>query len=139
MADQLKRVLGIDTKTQFSEFGTFFKAFNSGQVGFFHWGTGPSYVDPHYLLSQLWVTGGSFNNRTGYSNPAFDRLIAQAEATPDDQARYKLYHEAERILLDDWAFCGTFSNAQAALVKPNVKGIAFSPIGPLPFAGVTIE
>ena len=44
------------------------------------------YVDPNSFLD-LWVTGAA-NNQTGWSNPEYDRLIAEAGQTGDQAARY---------------------------------------------------
>jgi oligopeptide transport system substrate-binding protein len=40
----------------------------------------------------------SGNNSTNYCNREYDRLIEQAERTPDDTARHKIYARAEEIL-----------------------------------------
>ena len=137
-ADHLARALGLETKVEIAEFGTFFKSLKGGKVAFIHWGRTPSYVDPHGLLSQMWVSDSPFNFY-GYSNPSFDRLIERAAATVDNDARYAIYHEAERILLDDWAFCGTFVRTQTALVRSNTKGVEYGPTGLLPFTKVSID
>jgi oligopeptide transport system substrate-binding protein len=41
------------------------------------------------------------NNLGSFSDPKFDALLAQAQGTVDDEARYKLYQEAESYLLND--------------------------------------
>jgi len=41
------------------------------------------------------------NNLGSFSDPKFDELIAKAQATVDDDARYKLYQDAESYLLND--------------------------------------
>ena len=43
----------------------------------------------------LWKSG---NNNANFANPAYDRLIAQARNTADDEARYELYRQAEAML-----------------------------------------
>jgi oligopeptide transport system substrate-binding protein len=51
------------------------------------------YVDPNSFLD-LWVTNGT-NNQTGWSNPDYDRLIAEASQTGDQAARYAAFQKAE--------------------------------------------
>jgi oligopeptide transport system substrate-binding protein len=44
-------------------------------------------------------TCDSGNNNTNYCDKSYDDLVAQARATPDDQARYQIYHQLEEKLL----------------------------------------
>jgi oligopeptide transport system substrate-binding protein len=43
----------------------------------------------------------SGNNSTNYCNKEYDKLIEQAERTPDDAARFEIYAQAEEILTGD--------------------------------------
>ena len=54
------------------------------------------YNDPNSFLN-IWTTGGG-NNQTGWSNPEYDRLIAEAEKTADQALRYAAFQRAEGIL-----------------------------------------
>ncbi len=47
------------------------------------------YNDPNTFLD-MWITGGG-NNRTGWSNPAYDSLIAQASLCLDQARRFALF------------------------------------------------
>lgn len=40
-------------------------------------------------------------NNAFYNNPAFDAKIQEARSTSDEQQRYNLYHEAEKMMLAD--------------------------------------
>lgn len=55
------------------------------------------YPDPNTFLD-MFVTGGG-NNRTGWGDPRYDRLIAAAAAETDPAARVDLLREAEKILV----------------------------------------
>jgi oligopeptide transport system substrate-binding protein len=57
------------------------------------------YVDAINFL-ELW-TCDSGNNNTNYCNKDFDAKIAEARKTADNDARYKLYGEAEQILFGE--------------------------------------
>ncbi len=78
------------------------------------------YIDPNSFLD-LWITGGT-NNVTGWSNPAYDRLIAEAGQTSDQAARYGAFQQAEAILLDDAPILPVFFYTHAFLMHPSVKG-----------------
>ncbi|CAN5250563.1 peptide ABC transporter substrate-binding protein [soil metagenome] len=78
------------------------------------------YNDPNSFLD-LWVTGGG-NNQTGWSDPEYDRLIAEAGRAPDQQARFAAFQQAEAILLDAAPILPVFFYTHAFLIQPNVKG-----------------
>ncbi|MBL8699047.1 MAG: ABC transporter substrate-binding protein [Alphaproteobacteria bacterium] len=136
--DQWKKVLGLTVEIEIMERATFLRALNAGEVPLFAWGWTAGYPDALYFLSQVWHSKSPYN-RARYANAEFDRLIDQAQVTPDDAARYKLYNQAEKALLDDFGTCGLFVRTQVALVKPNVKGVTLTPMRYLPYGGVTIE
>lgn len=57
------------------------------------------------------------NNRGRYSNPEFDRVLAQANATPDEAKRDELYKQAEKIAIgDDLADIPMFQRQQYRLI-----------------------
>lgn len=136
--DQWKKVLGLTVEIEIMERATFLRALNAGEVPLFAWGWTAGYPDGLYFLSQVWHSKSPYN-RARYANAAFDKLIDQAQVTPDNAARYKLYNEAEKVLLDEFGTCGLFVRTQVALVKPNVKGVSLTPMRYLPYGGVTIE
>ena len=55
------------------------------------------YPDPNTFLD-MFVSGGG-NNRTGWSDPAYDKLIAEAGSTLDPAARHDILRKAEEILV----------------------------------------
>lgn len=55
------------------------------------------YNDPNTFLN-MFVTGDG-NNRTGWSNAAYDSCIASAAREPDSQRRFAFFQEAENILV----------------------------------------
>ena len=63
-------------------------AFRLGWIG--------DYVDAMNFLDQWTCDSG--NNNTTFCNPAYDRLVAQARQTQDDQQRYELYAQVEQML-----------------------------------------
>jgi ABC-type transport system substrate-binding protein len=137
-ADQWKRNLGVNVELNIMERATFLRALNAGEVAFFTWGWTAGYPDALYFLSQVWHSKSRFN-RARYVNPEFDALIDKAQVTPDNNERYKLYHQAEKSLMDDWGSCGIFVRTSVALVKPNVGGVTLTPMRFLPFDKVEIK
>jgi oligopeptide transport system substrate-binding protein len=54
------------------------------------------YVDAMNFL-EMWTCEAG-NNNTTYCNPAYDRLVAEARRTRDDQQRFEVYAQLEQML-----------------------------------------
>ncbi len=59
------------------------------------------YNDPNTFMD-MWVTGGG-NNRTGWSSPVYDDLIARAAREFDKGKRFDLFRRAEAMLISEQA------------------------------------
>lgn len=79
------------------------------------------YNDPQTFLSLIESSAGVFNY-PGYSNPAFDRLMAEAKVMLDLDARAGIMARAEQIALDDCAVIPLSYATTKNLVSPRVKG-----------------
>lgn len=96
------------------------------------------YPDPENFLAVLFGNG-SAENHTGYSNPAFDKLLADAAIERDPARRRALYLEAQRIILADAVIIPCYHSIDYTLVKPYVKGLTITPMGILELDSVWIE
>ena len=137
-AAMLKQDLGMPTEVEVVERGSHIKAMNAGEVPFFAWGWSAGYPDALYFLSQVWY-GPSVYNRARWQNDDFDALIEKAQQTADNAARYALYHDAEKILLDDWGTCPLTVRMQIAAVQDNVEGVQLTPFRFRPFNTVKMD
>ena len=93
-------------------------------------GWGPDYQDPISFMD-MFVTNGP-QNKMGYSNPEFDKLIESTKTTLalDPVARWEAFAKAEKILLEDDAAIGpNYQRGRMALMKPYVKGLVTHPFG----------
>jgi len=79
------------------------------------------YVDPNTFLD-MFVTGGG-NNQTGWSNAAYDALIARAAKETDAQARMKIFAEAEAILVRETPIFPIYVYTTTMLVRPGLEGL----------------
>jgi len=136
--DQWRQVLGLNIEIEIMERPLFLRSLNAGEVPLFAWGWTLGYPDASYYLQQVWHSKSPYN-RARYSNPEFDKLIDQAMVTADAPARYKLYNQAEHVLIDGFGTCGLLVQSHVAVVKPNVKGVALTPMRFLPYGNVTIN
>ncbi len=68
------------------------------------------------------ATGGSGNNHSGWSQPQYDALIAQAAVEPDPAARFEYFQQAEAILLDEMPFIPIYFYVRSLLINESVQG-----------------
>ena len=66
-------------------------------------------------------------NETGYANPEFDALVAEALAIPDDVARSEIMAKLERILREDAVIVQPFWRSLYRHVRPGVTGAEMHP------------
>jgi oligopeptide transport system substrate-binding protein len=78
------------------------------------------YPDPNTFLD-MYVTDGD-NNKTGFSNAEYDRLIADAAKEPNQTARLELLQRAERILMDELPIIPLFYYVSRNMVRAQVRG-----------------
>ena len=69
----------------------------------------------------IWVTDGP-NNRTGWSNPEYDALIARAQGAVLMHERNAHYAAAETILLRELPFAPIYFYVSQNLVSPRLGG-----------------
>jgi oligopeptide transport system substrate-binding protein len=79
------------------------------------------YPDPNTFLD-MFVTGGG-NNRTGWSDPAYDALIAAAAREPDPGRRFAILARAEQLLVAQQAvICPLYFYVGIQLYDPKKVG-----------------
>jgi oligopeptide transport system substrate-binding protein len=137
-ADQFQKVLGMEVSVKVVERATHIKQLNAGEVAFFPWGWTADYPDALYFLSQLWDSRSPYN-RVRYKSADYDKLIDQAKSEPNAEARYKIYAQAEKIILDDVGMAPLYVRMQVSLKQSNVKNVYLTPFRYLPFAKVEVE
>ena len=86
------------------------------------------YPDPENFLDGLFHTQSS-NNHTRYSDPKLDALLERARVELDQTARFALYQQAERMILEGAPWVPLWhSTGEIYLIKPYVKGFPLSPL-----------
>ena len=100
MVDNLKEI-GITAQAQPIDSTTYFSQLRDGacQICRAGWYADyPTYDNFMFDLFHQSSIGG--NNLGPYKNDEFDKLVDEAKATPDKAAAYKLYNQAEDILVN---------------------------------------
>ena len=92
------------------------------------------YADPSTFLDTM--TTGNGSNYAGWSDPAYDRLIAAAGNTADNARRYELFQQAEAILLEQAPLIPLLNGEQTYLLRPEVRHWHPSPLGFVRFKDV---
>jgi oligopeptide transport system substrate-binding protein len=118
---QLKDNLGINLTLELMETKAYSALYNAKQFNWGFTGWGADYPDPDNWLPQLYGTTGG-NNKTGYSNPAFDALAAQALKELDNTKRLQMWADAQKMVVADQPMLYVFNRETFVLKKPWVKG-----------------
>ncbi|WP_425058958.1 Oligopeptide-binding protein OppA [Sporomusa carbonis] len=93
------------------------------------------YADPMTFMDVFKDPG----NDAKYSNPAYNRLVEQAQSTIDQKVRMQAMHDAEKILFDDAVIIPIYYTTQPYIAKPYVKGYFWSVLGLADFKTAFIE
>jgi peptide/nickel transport system substrate-binding protein len=118
---------GFDLKIQPVEFTSLLDQQDAGDFDLLQLGWSGR-VDPDQNITNFVGTGGSLNV-SGYSNPALDKLLAQARETNDLAQRRKLYGEVVGKLQQDDALIYLYRQANLTGVSDKVKGVQVFPDG----------
>ena len=80
------------------------------------------YVDANNFLD-LYLTDGG-NNNTGFSDPRYDEMILTlAPQASSREERYKIFYEAETLLMEQMPILPVFTYTSKHLIHPSVKGL----------------
>jgi oligopeptide transport system substrate-binding protein len=135
---QWKLELGIDASLVNQEWKVYLETLdNLHYNGVARRGWTGDYVDPNTFLD-LFVTG-SANNGSGWSDPKYDAMLADANSTTDPSARMKKLGECEQYLLKAMPFVPLYIYTYFYLQKPYVRGVETSILDQHPFKYIWID
>lgn len=80
------------------------------------------YPDAENYLSVFYSRNPAPPNYTRYKNEAFDALFEKAIAETNDSLRYRLYQQADQVMMDDAPVVPLWYDKVVRLVQPNVTG-----------------
>jgi oligopeptide transport system substrate-binding protein len=128
IAAMLKDTLGVAIDVQLQEFASFTAAMNRRDaLAAFVTGWSASTLDPAYF-QELWLYGKSPMNRVNYENPAFDRLIDQANASTGAR-RIAAIRQADELIAREVPLIPLMYTRFVYLISPRVKGLVLVPLG----------
>ncbi len=120
VADGWKRTLAIDAKLLSQEWKVYldtqrslgYDVSRSAWIG--------DYPDPNTFLD-LFVTGGE-NNKTGWGNLEYDRLVRDAASVMDSEKRMAMLRDAEEILMRELPILPIYMYVTQSVVNPRLGG-----------------
>ncbi|NDA10054.1 MAG: peptide ABC transporter substrate-binding protein [Verrucomicrobia bacterium] len=94
---QWKRTLGVQVELRNQEWATYLRSLDTLDFDIARSSWVGDYDDPLTFLD-CFATGRG-NNRTGWSDPSYDNLLAKAQAEPNAAVRLRFLGQAEEILI----------------------------------------
>ena len=130
-----KKNLGVNVSLSNQESKVFLSSRNQGtfQVARASW-IG-DYADPMTFMDVFKDPA----NDAKYNNPAYNRLVEQAQSTNDQNNRMQTMHAAEKLLFEDAVLLPIYYTTQPYVAKPHVKGYFWSVLGLADFKTAYIE
>ena len=92
---------------------------------------GPDYGNPTTYLTIALSTNS--NNYGKWSNSEYDQLVGQVGVESDVNKHWQEMKDAEKILLDDYAYIPVFEKGAATLQNPKVKNLVIKPCRTISF------
>jgi oligopeptide transport system substrate-binding protein len=130
MTAMLKDNLGVTVSIQQTDWATFINQLNDpakNPYQMFDIAWIADYADPQNFLDILFRSN-SVQNWAAYVNPDVDKVLDQAAVEKDVQARFKLYQQAESLILNDYPLVPLTYSDDYWLTKPYVKGLVYPPM-----------
>ncbi len=120
--------LGVQVSLQNQDWNVFLKERKEGNYNIARHGWIADYNDPMSFID-MWLTGGG-NNDAQYKNEEFDKYVKAAKATSDPDERMENMHKAEDILIgEDNVVAPLYFYNNSYMIKPNINGLYYTPLG----------
>jgi oligopeptide transport system substrate-binding protein len=144
VGNQLRQNLGIEYKLQGGlDFAQYLpKGDKKGFTGPFRLGWVMDYPSPQNYLEPLYSTQAlapTGSNQTFYSNPAFDKLIAEGNSAASPEDAVAKYQQAEDLLLEDMPVAPMFFGKEQGVWSTKVENVKVDAFGRIDLPNVTVK
>ncbi|WP_433795434.1 ABC transporter substrate-binding protein [Actinoplanes sp. CA-252034] len=127
---QVKQSAGIDLNVAVVDQGTATQALADGQYEVFD--NSRADTDAGAALNLLLHSAGAIN-RTGFKDPALDRLLEQGQAGSDQAQRQTAYRQVQKLTVTDQALIlPLYAPADQVAASTSVGGLGFEPTAGVP-------
>ncbi len=127
LAEAWRQAFGLETEQIGSDFSVFLTQRTAGEYDISRNGWGADYPHANNQLAGLFTCGGG-NNDQSWCNAAFDALLVQAAAEPDQAVQEDLYKQAQKIMMEDAPFLPLRYAVTPIEIKPYVGGLILTPM-----------
>ncbi|MCY3882330.1 MAG: peptide ABC transporter substrate-binding protein [Chloroflexi bacterium] len=117
---QWRDALGVEVEVEAIEWAAYLRELRRGTLQMYATGWIADYADPENFVGKLFSSDSRINH-SNYENARVDALLEEAATLQDPEARYRLYHEAEQIIIDDAPIIPTFWAIRHYLVRECVQ------------------
>jgi ABC-type transport system substrate-binding protein len=121
IAKELEAV-GINVQVDIVQKSLLLEMTSTSRALFFRGSWIADYPDAENYLSVFYSKNPAPPNYTRYKNPEFDALFEKAMRETNDSVRYKLYQQADQVMINDAPVVPLWYDMVVHLVQPNVKG-----------------
>lgn len=115
--------LGVKVKIELLESATLREMMKKGQASFFRASWIMDYPDAENYMSLFYSKNAAPPNYTRFQNAEFDRLYEAALIENDDNKRFELYHQMDKIIIEEAPVIFLFYDETARFAATNVKGL----------------
>ncbi len=116
--------LGVKVKIELMESATLRQQMTKGNADFFRASWIADYPDAESFFTVFYSKNPAPPRYTRFENAKFDQLYEQALQENDDAKRHDLYHQMDRILIEEAPVIFLFYDETALFVQKDVSGIS---------------
>jgi peptide/nickel transport system substrate-binding protein len=138
LSKQLDKI-GIKLKVEVTEPAILREWMSQGKVAFFRGSWIADYPDAESYFTVFYSKNSSPPNYTHFDNTTYDRIYEQALAEKSDSARYALYHDLERIIIDEAPIVPLYYDEVLRFTQKRVKGLGSNGLNLLDLKRVRLE
>ncbi|MCJ7825610.1 MAG: ABC transporter substrate-binding protein, partial [Anaerolineales bacterium] len=124
---QWQDILGVEIRWSEPGWPHFLERIHNSPPNVFGMSWMADYPDPdNFLRTGSWIA------ETGWINEKFETLVNKARRIPDPEERVRVYHQAEKVMMDEMPLIPLIYGRSHYLFKPWVRATLFFSSGAVP-------
>jgi len=100
--------IGLEIETELYDWPTFLEKLRTSDLQMFFSGWMADYPDVENFMQVFYSKNASWPNSTNFNSPEFDAIYEKVSVMPDSPQRSELYHQAQRIVLEQMPCAFTY-------------------------------
>ena len=131
--------LGLNIKVEISQPSILREWMSQGKVDFFRGSWLADYPDAENYFAVFYSKNGAPPNYTRFNNKKFDELYETALAENDDAKRFEIYHDMERIIIEEAPVVPLYYDEVLRFSQKNIDGLTANGLNMLNLKRVSIK